>query len=106
MGYAALLTQPKTDVGHPAQLHRCCMRPAMGKMLPRKRRPAHVGLQGSVAPVAHNICSTVTPRAEADYHKARNDGLLRSWCPSAPVPLSTSHSPLPGQAVSRTSLFR
>lgn len=40
----------ETDVGKPAQSHRCCMRPSMGKMLPYKCRPAHVDLQGSLAP--------------------------------------------------------
>lgn len=34
----------------PAQSHRCRMRPSMGKMLPYKCRPAHVDLQGSLAP--------------------------------------------------------
>lgn len=74
----------------------------MGNVLSCKRRPVHVGLRGSIDPMAHNIRPTVTPAGEADCRKARSDGLLRPWCAGAlaHVPQSlprtgrTSHEPL------------
>lgn len=53
----------------------------MGNILSCRPRPAHVG---SVATIARNICPTVTPPAEADYHEARNAGVLRPWCALVP----------------------
>lgn len=39
--------------------------------------PCPRGFAGKPKPMAHNICLTVTPPAEADHCRARNDGLLR-----------------------------
>lgn len=86
----------------PGPVAQMLQRPAMGNMLPCKRRPAHVGLRGSLDPMACNTCPTVTPAGEADCRKARNDGMLRPWCAGAlahvprPLPRTgrTSHEPL------------